>query len=95
MVLVIAGGAFGYGAVDRFRAMLAAMVGDEAVASEAFGDAIELESRIGAAPLEARSRWWRARLLGDPGGTDAEAVAHLAGENGLPALTRLSALLGA
>lgn len=43
----------------------------------------------------ARSRWWRARLLGDPGGTDAEAVAPTAGENGLPALARHSALLDA
>lgn len=95
LLLVIAGGAFAYGAVDRFRAMLAAVVGDADLAREAFADAIELESQIGAAPLEARSRWWRARLLGDPDGTDAEAVARIAGERGLPALARLCTLLGA
>lgn len=94
-LVVIAGGAFVYGAVDRFRAVLAAVAGDHALARAAFVDAVDLEAKIGAPPLEARTRWWRARLLGDPDGRDAAAVARIAGERQLTGLARPCATLEA
>jgi hypothetical protein len=63
-LVVVAGSAFVYGAVDRFRAMVAHLRGDATAAARCFAAAIELERSIGAAPLELRSRWWRLRLLG-------------------------------
>jgi hypothetical protein len=89
-LLVVAGGAFVYGAVDRFRAMMASVFGDHAMARSAFARAVALEHSVGAPPLEARTRWWRARLLGDPDGADVAVIARLAAEHDLPALRRLS-----
>jgi hypothetical protein len=63
-LVVVAGSAFVYGAVDRFRAMVAHLRGDATAAARCFAAAIELERGIGAVPLELRSRWWRLRLLG-------------------------------
>jgi hypothetical protein len=76
-LVVVAGGAFVYGAVDRFRAMCAAVLGDAARARTLFEHAIELERRIESTPLEARTRAWRTRLLGDPDGVDRAAVAAI------------------
>lgn len=78
-LVVVAGSAFVYGAVDRFRAMLAALQADAETAVRGFDAAIGLERRIGAGPLEVRSRWWRLRLLGDAAGDDRTELADLAG----------------
>ncbi|NNE75326.1 MAG: AAA family ATPase, partial [Acidimicrobiales bacterium] len=60
---VIAGGGFVYAAIDRMRAIAAAMEGDVDEAAELFGAAIVAESRIESAALSLRTRYWRARML--------------------------------
>jgi hypothetical protein len=70
--------------------MMASVFGDHAMARSAFARAVALEHSVGAPPLEARTRWWRARLLGDPDGADVAVIARLAAEHDLPALRRLS-----
>jgi hypothetical protein len=69
-LVVVAGSAFVYGAVDRFLALLAHLRGDDATARVRFDAAVALERRIGGTPLELRSRIWRCRLLGDDRGGD-------------------------
>jgi hypothetical protein len=76
-LVVVAGGAFVYGAADRFRAKLAVLDGNESSAEQLFESAIEVECAIGSAALEARTRVWRRRLLGDPTGRDLDRVTAL------------------
>ena len=63
-VLVVAGSAFVYGAVDRFLAMSAALQGSTDLAIDRFEHAIRLEQQIGGDILAARSSQWRDQLLG-------------------------------
>jgi DNA-binding SARP family transcriptional activator len=63
-LVVVAGGAFVYGAVDRFRAMLAAVDGRDGAAREMFSAAAALERSVGSVPLEARTLVWQLRTLG-------------------------------
>jgi hypothetical protein len=76
-LVVVAGSAFVHGAVDRFRAMLAHLQGDDETAHRLFASAIDLERRIGGAPVELRSRIWRSRLLGDDRDHDGHDLASL------------------
>jgi hypothetical protein len=61
--VLLMGGHLCVGAADRFLGMLAHTVGrvDDAVAH--YKTALELEERMNAAPLAARTRYWFARTL--------------------------------
>ena len=58
------------GAVDRYLGMLAATMGDAALAAEHFEAALAHEDGIGARPLVARTRYWFGRLLVESTETD-------------------------
>jgi tetratricopeptide (TPR) repeat protein len=87
------------GAADRFRAMLAHVVGDHDAAGAAFTRAIALEESAGGRPLAARSRLWYARHLRDVGNADEAAAVAAQGlataeDLGMPMLAdQLRALL--
>jgi hypothetical protein len=49
--------------VDRFLAMLAATLGRLEAAAAHYQTALELEDRMKARPLAARTRYWYARTL--------------------------------
>jgi tetratricopeptide (TPR) repeat protein len=62
-LLPTAGGSMCRGVVDRFLAMLAATLGRLEVAAAHYETALELEDRMKARPLAARTRYWYARTL--------------------------------
>jgi class 3 adenylate cyclase/tetratricopeptide (TPR) repeat protein len=74
--IVIVPSVVAVGAADRFRGSMLSLLGrhDEAVA--AIEAAIALESRLGAPPFVARSRYWLARALLARGGAGDAARAH-------------------
>lgn len=73
------GGHLCVGAADRFLGMLAQTLGrvDDAVAH--YTTALELEQRLKAPPLTARTRYWCARTLHTRGtaADDEHAAKHL------------------
>jgi len=77
--VVLMGGHLCVGAADRFLGMLAHTLGrlDEAVAH--YTTALELEERLKAPPLAARTRYWCARTLHTLGTAvdEQQAAAHL------------------
>jgi tetratricopeptide (TPR) repeat protein len=62
-LLPTAGGSVCRGVVDRFLAMLAATLGRLEAAAAHYETALELEDRMKARPLAARTRYWYARTL--------------------------------
>jgi tetratricopeptide (TPR) repeat protein len=85
--LVTIGGPVCLGAADRFLGMLAATLGRLDDAEAHYRTALELEDRMKAAPLAARTRYWYARTLlardasGDAGrATELLQTAHATAE---------------
>jgi hypothetical protein len=77
--LVVGGvGIVCFGAVDRYRGMLAAATGRLDLAAEHYAAAAALEEGIGAVPDLARTRYWWGRLAQATG--DTAAAASLLGE---------------
>jgi hypothetical protein len=70
-------GVYCAGAVDRYLAMLASTVGDDAAAERLFAAADEVEAAMGARPLRCRTRLWWARHRR---GRDANAAKAMAAE---------------
>ena len=66
-----------FGAVDRYRGMLAALTGDDASAAAHFAAAVALDERGGGRPWLAHSRFEWARWLARRGGDAAPARAQL------------------
>ncbi|GAC1517501.1 MAG: BTAD domain-containing putative transcriptional regulator [Acidimicrobiales bacterium] len=78
-LVLVATGTHCPGAIDRFRGMLAAVLGDFDRAEAYLSSALVLEEQARTPPNAARTRLWYARTLaqvGDPAGIGAE----LAGE---------------
>lgn len=67
-----------FGAVDRYRGMLAALAGDDAGAGQHFAAAVALDERGGGRPWLAHSRHEWARWLASRGGDTTAARAQLA-----------------
>jgi tetratricopeptide (TPR) repeat protein len=61
--LVAGSGTVCGGAIDRFLGMLAAAQGRWRTAEAHYEEALDLEGRIGAPPLAARTGYWFARML--------------------------------
>ncbi|MCA1671414.1 MAG: helix-turn-helix transcriptional regulator, partial [Actinobacteria bacterium] len=102
-LVVVANGSYCPGAVDRYLGMALATAGRLEEAELCFLSALEMEGRMGALPLLARTRYWHARLLlkrGDPDDRE-RAAEHLrtalatATELGMPALAAQVEALGA
>ena len=66
-----------FGAVDRYRGMLAALAGDDARAAAYFAAAVALDERGGGRPWLAHSRFEWARWLAGRGGDAAAAKVQL------------------
>ncbi|MDQ0590231.1 ATP-binding protein [Variovorax paradoxus] len=66
-----------FGAVDRYRGMLAALAGDDANAAVHLQAAVALDERCGGRPWLAHSRFEWARWLAGQGGNAAAAKAQL------------------
>ncbi len=66
-----------FGAVDRYRGMLAALAGDDEQAGAHFAAAVALDERGGGRPWLAHSRYEWARWLADRAGDEAAATAQL------------------
>lgn len=64
-LVVVASGIYCSGAIDRFLGMLAARLGRHDHTDARFAAALALESRVGAIPHLARTRYWWARALLD------------------------------
>ncbi|MDP9071846.1 MAG: AAA family ATPase [Actinomycetota bacterium] len=62
-LVVVGGGSYCPGAVDRYLGMLATTTGRLGQAEEHFGAALRLEGQLGSPPLLARTRLWYARML--------------------------------
>ncbi|MBA3653518.1 MAG: AAA family ATPase [Actinobacteria bacterium] len=73
-LLISAHSAITAGAADRFRAKLLHVLGRLDEAEDAFTDALALEVRLGAPPLEARTRVWHAELLVARGSAERAAA---------------------
>jgi DNA-binding SARP family transcriptional activator len=67
-LLPTTGGHMCFGAVDRFLGILAATLGRLEEAAGHYEAALELEERMKARPLAARTRYWYARALLERGG---------------------------
>lgn len=78
--LVVLSAAYCPGAADRYLGMLAMLNGDCVEADALYRSAAELEARMGARPLLARTHMWHARMLDTrarPGDRDrARELAH-------------------
>ncbi|MHB8512131.1 MAG: ATP-binding protein [Actinomycetota bacterium] len=61
--LVVVGRSFVYGAADRCLAMCATTLKQWSEAERLFLAALELEERVNAPAIVARTRWWYARML--------------------------------
>ena len=80
-LVVVATGTHCAGAVDRFRGMLAAVLGDFERAEVYLSSALVLEEEARTPPNAARTRLWYARVLarlGDPTGIGAELAREAA-----------------
>ncbi|MFN2503360.1 MAG: AAA family ATPase [Acidimicrobiales bacterium] len=101
-LVVVANGSYCPGAVDRYLGMVLATTGRFEEAEALFRSGLELEERIGALPLVARSRYWYARLLlARLGPGDQQQAAGLlsaarttATQLGMPRLAREAEALG-
>ena len=87
-----------FGAVDRYRGMLAALAGDDALAGPHFAAAAALDQRGGGSPWLAHSRLEWARWLSSCGDTTAargqlDAALALGRELGMAGLIRCCAAL--
>ncbi len=85
-LMLAAGGAFCFGAVDRILGMAAAAQGDP-VAERHFAAALALEGSISDA-LRLRTLWWQWHLGRPPARQEAEAAVALARRLGLTDLAR-------
>ena len=80
-LVVVATGSFCSGAADRYLGMMASLDRGRAVEAEAhFRAALVLETKIGAVPLAARTRYWYARLLATGNESDRQRADSLLGE---------------
>lgn len=91
--VVVAGGAFVYGAVDRFLALLAATAGDDDRAAELFTSAATAERNVASAALEARTHVWRLRTIGDHTGATRRRLEELCASHELPWASHAAATL--
>jgi hypothetical protein len=101
LMSVVGTGTVCMAAFDRVRAMMAAVLGDFDRAEPAFVAALERDIAIASPPLEARTRYWYARMLFARGRDDddlkARAVldgsAEIAGRLGMTGLSAAAAAL--
>jgi tetratricopeptide (TPR) repeat protein len=78
------------GAVDRYLGMLETVLGDYDSAEQHFEDALDLEQRLDAPPLVARTNYWYARMLLLRNRTDDPAKARAC----LTAASEIASALG-
>ncbi len=101
--VVVGHGVACYGAADRYLGMLAATLGDQARAIEHFGQALDLNRKMGATTWLAHTLYAYGRTLQDAGaGYDRERGSQLLGEAaaladriGMPSLLARANALGA